>query len=72
MDKELTMEEELRLIELETKNLEFLYKSYPIIDHMRVPYSIEHDARQHYISVAHTEQRRMLDEFYKKWGIKRP
>lgn len=54
----LTMEQELRLIELETKNLEFLYQAYP-----------EGEARQHYIAVAHTQQRKMLDKFYKKWKI---
>lgn len=56
----ISMEQELRLIELETKNLEFSYWSQP-----------KGEIRQHYIGVAHTEQRRILDEFYKKWGIKK-
>lgn len=63
LETELTMEQHLRLMELESKNLEFLYKSYP---------DFSSSPRQHYIGVAHSEQRRMLDEFYKKWKVKRP
>ncbi len=58
---ELTMDQELQLIKLEIENLKFLYWSYS-----------KGEARDHYIAVAHAESRRMLDEFYEKWKVKKP
>lgn len=57
----LTRNQELRLIELEVENLKMLYFSYPIGEN-----------RDHYITVAHSETRRMLDNFYKKWKVRKP
>lgn len=67
MKTELTMEQELKLIELEMKNLEFLYKSY--VD--SGPNMHSEDPRIHYTRIAHSETRRMLDNFYKKWKVEK-
>ena len=52
------MDQELQLIKLEVENLKLLYFSYP-----------QGKTRDHYIAIAHTESRKMLDAFYKKWEI---
>lgn len=64
------MEQELIVIMLESKNLEFLYLSYP--DFAGTPSYQPNNPREHYAGVAHSEQRRMLDAFYKKWKVERP
>lgn len=58
---ELTMDQHLALIKLELENLKLLYFSYP-----------KGKNRDHYIGVALFDSRRMLDEFYEKWGVKKP
>lgn len=57
---ELTIDQELRLIELEVARLTFLFMSYP---------DYEGSNREHYVAVAHTETARMLEAFKKKWNI---